>query len=162
MLLMHCVIHSAKMFPPLEGKCRMGKVADKSATQGQEDSENSRVTVTLRYVDRKRVEEIADAESVNRNDAIRMALATEQFVSRVRREGGNTDQGQRWRDSRGANDSIRGGRLGGYGRRREPGTGGLGPAIIDASSPETKGPYNPDRHREYTRIGLSAGILLLL
>ena len=34
------------------------------------------------------VEEIANAESVNRNDAIRMALATEQFVSRVRREGG--------------------------------------------------------------------------
>jgi hypothetical protein len=66
----------------------MAKGANKGVEKGQEDEQNSRVTVTLRYVDRKRVDEIADAESVNRNDAIRLALATEQFVSRVRREGG--------------------------------------------------------------------------
>lgn len=54
---------------------------------GKEDP-NTRVTLTLRRVDRDRVEEIAAKEKVNRNDAIRMALATEQFVSRVLNEGG--------------------------------------------------------------------------
>ena len=38
----------------------------------------------------------------------------------------------------------------------------FGPPIVDASPPATGSTYNPDRHREFTRIGLSAGILLLL
>jgi len=66
----------------------MAKTVDKTAQNVEEEPQSSRVTLTLRMIDRKRVEEIADAERVNKNDAIRMALATEQFVSRVRREGG--------------------------------------------------------------------------
>lgn len=54
-----------------------------------QDQGTSRVTVTLRAIDRRRVEEIAEKEQVNKNDAIRLALATEQFVTRVQDEGGS-------------------------------------------------------------------------
>ncbi|MCE9620842.1 MAG: hypothetical protein K8R99_00685 [Actinomycetia bacterium] len=52
------------------------------------EQEINRVTVSLRAIDRRRVEEIAEKEQVNKNDAIRLALATEQFVSRVLGDGG--------------------------------------------------------------------------
>lgn len=53
-----------------------------------DDTQTTRVTLTLRPVDRRRIDEIAEKEQVNKNDAIRLALATEQFVSRVLDEGG--------------------------------------------------------------------------
>lgn len=46
-----------------------------------------RVTVTLGEVDQERLDDIARKERVSKNDAIRRALATEQFVVNTIRSG---------------------------------------------------------------------------
>jgi hypothetical protein len=68
-------------------------VADSSVGEAQEPDEAKlaqpvrRVTVNLRRADTERLEEIATATRLNKNDAIRKALATEAFVQRTLSEG---------------------------------------------------------------------------
>lgn len=45
-------------------------------------AESTRVTVTLRPKDQDRLDKIAAAADLSQNDAIRKALATEEFVQR--------------------------------------------------------------------------------
>lgn len=45
-------------------------------------ADSTRVTVTLRPTDQERLDKIAEAARISQNDAIRKALATEEFVQR--------------------------------------------------------------------------------
>lgn len=47
-----------------------------------------RTTLSLRKSDVKNLDEVADAAELNRNDAIRKALASEAFIQRVLSSGG--------------------------------------------------------------------------
>ena len=47
----------------------------------------SRVTVTFREADNDRLDEVVQATKLNKNDAIRKALATEAFVQRTLADG---------------------------------------------------------------------------
>lgn len=47
-----------------------------------------RTTLSLRKSDVKNLDEVADAAELNRNDAIRKALASEAFIQRVLKGGG--------------------------------------------------------------------------
>ncbi|MDP8910158.1 MAG: ribbon-helix-helix protein, CopG family [Chloroflexota bacterium] len=51
-------------------------------------TDSTRVTVTLRAKDQERLDKIAEAASLSQNDAIRKALATEEFVQRTINTGG--------------------------------------------------------------------------
>jgi hypothetical protein len=52
-----------------------------------QDQNSTKVVLTLTPTDLCRIEEIANTAGVNRTDAARLAIATQDFVSRSRKEG---------------------------------------------------------------------------